>query len=288
MGQQLFILTDGAVPGNGTDIDAIADGKAGFVVEGTTVTKAAIDMDDKLQLIAKRADGSPEVSPVFSPENVIKASKIDPSAGTPQFTTVDIAIPATQSTGDEWLVKIIDTTVGTRAPKHYNFSAYHLGVDLTPETVTNAIRDAINANTELPVTAVNNADVLELTADNTIFTFRVAVDNNAEFSVIDYDTANVPAAGTPELIGHLEDYLQSFGRGITNQTSVPIKKPLSQVDSTADYTLYVFEMLIPTPDYAGKATARTASYKMYIAESDDTNIGAGTNHVGFVLYDLVT
>ena len=290
MGQQLFILADGAVPADTTDIADIDDSKAGFVVEGTNEVKAAPVIGDKLQLIYKRADGSAECSPVFSPANITRAVKIVPSAGTAQVATITFTAPAVQQVGDEFIVKVIDTTPGTRAPQHYNFSVYHTGADYTDQTLAEAFVAVINANTELKITATNAVGVMTLTANNTVFTFRLATDGKAAFGagVIDYATANVPAAGTPEVIGALEEYLNSFGRGITNRTSVPIKMPGSQVDPTAEYTLYIFEMSIPTPDYAGKATARTASYKMYVAESDDTDINAGTNHIGHVLYDLVT
>ncbi len=288
MSQQLFIVAAGAVPADATNSHEIAVSKAGFVPEGATTVKAVPVIGDKLQLVYRRADGSPESSPIFSPADIVKASKIVPSAGTAQVTNVTLVVPATQSVGDEWIVKIIDTTLGTRAPQHYNFSVYHTGTDYTVETLTNAFETKINANTELKITADNNGNVLRLTAQNTMFTFRVAVDANAEFSTIDYATPNVPAAGTPEVISALEEYTQSFGRGLTNKTAVPIKQPVSQVNPAASYTLYIFDMLIPTPDYAGIASARTAKYKMYIAEADADDVGAGTNHIGHVLYDLVT
>lgn len=282
MGKQLFIVKAGAAPADALAISSIVAGKAGFAVEGTSAVKAAIEAGDRVQLIAKRADGSPEVSAVFSPGDVVKKSVIAPSAGTAQVSQITLDIPAGQAKNDEWIVKVIETTPGTRAAKTYNFSVFHKGTDFTANTLTDAFVAKINA-AGIGITASNAADVLVLTADNTVTTFRLAVDAMAELSVIEYTTSNVPAAGTPEVIAALEKELQSFGRGITNQTEYPVKKPDSQVESGATYTLYVFDMLIKTPDYSGVASQRTATYKLYIAEAD----ALAANHVGKVLSDLV-
>ena len=282
MGQQLFVLTAGAVPANALAVSAIVDGKAGIAVEGTSVVKAAPAAGDKIQVVGIGLDGTPEVSAVFSPSNIVKASVIAPSAGTPQVVSITLAVPATQKKGDEWIVKIMDTTIATRAPKMVTVSVYHTGVDLTNVTLTNAFVAKINA-LKLGVVASNVGNVLTLTGADTVKSFRYAVDNLAETSLVVYTTTNVPAAGTPEVIKALEEYLQSFGRGVTNKITYPVKKPASNVEAAATYTLYVFDMLIPVPDYAGVGSARTAAYKLYIAEADALE----ANHIGKLIADLV-
>lgn len=286
MGKQLFVIKAGAAPADGTTLQAIANGKAGFAVEGTSVTKAAIEKADKVQLIAKRADGSPEVSPVFSAEDIVKKSVITYSAGTAQASHITFVLPATQNLRDEYMVKIIDTTLGTRAPQVNNISVYHNGTDFTSATLIDAFVAKIN-DAKLGVTASVDNGKLKITADNTVTTFRLAVDMMAAQSVIEYTTSNIPAAGTPEVIEALESYLQSFGRGITNRVEYPVKTPESQVEAGVTYTLYIYDMLISTPDYAGVGSPRYSSYKMYLAEVDDTGVdGADVNHVGKVLAAL--
>jgi hypothetical protein len=282
MGQQLFVLTNGALPADALTIADIVVGKAGAVVEGTNVVKAAPALGDKLQIVGKTLANTPIVSPVFSPRDIVKKSVIAASAGTAQVSNITLVVPGTQKKGDEWIVKIMDTTIGTRAPKMVSASVYHTGVDYNVGTLTDAFVTKINS-LKLGVTADNNANVLRLTADNTVKAFRFAVDNMAETSTIAYTTKNTPAAGTVEVIKALEDYLQSFGNGVTNKTSVPIKQPASNVEAGATYTLYVFDMLIPVPDYAGIGSKRTASYKLYIAERDAAN----ANHIGKLIADLV-
>lgn len=282
MGQQLFVIKAGVLPADALAIANIVAGKAGVSVEGTGVVKAAPAAGDKVQIIAKGLDNTPEVSAVFSPENIVKKSVIAPSAGTAQVSKITLAVPATQKRGDEWIVKVIDATIGTRAPKVTNVSVYRGNADYTVETLTDAFVLKINA-AKLGITAANVGDVLVLTADDTVKAFRLAVDNMAEGSTIEYTTSNIPAAGTPAVIEALEKYLQSFGRGITNQTSVPVKMPASNVEAAASYTLYVFDMLIPVPDYSGKGSARTATYKLYLAEAD----ALAANHVGKLIADLV-
>lgn len=282
MGQQLFVIKKGVLPAKGLPIASIVAGKAGITLEGTSVVEDAPAVGDKVQIISKGLDNTPEVSTTFSPKDIVKKSIIAPTTGIAQVSKITLVVPDTQKRGDIWSVKLIDATFGTRSPAVTNIIVYREASDYTVETLTDAFVTKINT-AKLGITATNVADVLTLTADDTATAFRLAIDNMTEGSTIEYTTSNVHAAGTPAVIKALESYLKSFDRGIPSQTFTPVNMPSSNVEDTATYTLYVFDMLIPTPDCAGVGYARAANYKLYIAEADaDVN-----NHVGKLIADLV-
>jgi hypothetical protein len=284
MSQQLIVIKAGVRPANALAVASIANGKAGFVVEGTSVVKQAIAKTDRLVLVAKQANGTPETTPAFSPADIVKKSKIAPSAGTAQVTNVTMQITG-QKKNSEWIVKIIDTTVATRAPKSETFSVFHKGTDFNQASLAQAMADKINAFADIPVIASVSGNNLVLTGKNTVKNFRVAVDGlNAEIAVITYAVSNIPAAGTPAVIRELEEYLQSFGRGATNKHEYPVKKVPSQVEDGATYHLYVFDMVIPASDFTGTGNTRPAKYRLYIAEADTAADQA--NHVANNLFAL--
>lgn len=280
MGKNLFVIGEGALNAAGTNLSEITRGKAAIVIAGTTVVADPAKLNDntRIQLIHRRLDGSPETSPVFSKKDIVNSSVIPFSEGTAQKVEITPVLPAVQTRGMEFMVKVIMTTMGTRVPDKFNVSVFHKGTDYTAQTLAEALAAKINAR-NIEVSASVVAGKLVLTGKNTVVSFRIAVDAYMSDALVAYTVTGIPASGTPEFVANLESYLNSFGRGITNKTEYPTKAPASQVGNESTYKMYVLDMLLPIPDHAGTGNARTASYKMYLAEADELD----TNHVGKLL-----
>ncbi len=282
MGKQLFIIKAGALDYSTTDLADITAGKATIVKVGESkAAKGEISPNDLIQIMAKRTDGSPEITPAFSLSSIVKAKKIEYSEGTQGVATIGFVLPASQKKGDEFIVKVIDASSGKRDLPITSVTVIHKGTDYTKATLVSAMVTAINAK-NLGVTASATGagnDVLTLTADSSLSSFRYAVDGVVANSVISYTVTGIPESGTPEAVAKLEDYLNSFGRGITNKTEYPVRKPVSEVEADGKYTMYVFEMLIDTPNRSGTGYGAKAKYTLYLAEADQDD----ANHLGEIL-----
>ena len=268
MSKQIFIPTAG-LAADTTQISALADGEAGFFKAGSTAAIADLDTLSKrevFQIIAKRADGTLAASAGFTLDDIIKVEKIAPSNGTVQSTEIVPVLPATQAPGDEYIVRIIETTKGNRTNARKSFSVFRGANDFTVATLIDALVAKIGTNMNVHVTAVDGTTKLVLNGTDPEKHFRVAVDGKLAYSVISYPTPNSPSNGKAAQIAALEADCESFSDGISNKVGFPVNRPASQVTGD-DYTLYVITM-----DKKGKNidSANPVKYDdltIYIAET---------------------
>jgi len=243
MSKQLFLPKAG-LASVGTEISALAAGEAGFFIAGTTVAVADLDLaakNDLFQILAKRADGTYIASAPFTLSDIVNVASAAPSDGTVQSTNVTPVLPTTQVIGDEYIVRVIETTNGNRTNERKTFYVLNKGVDFTVATLVDALVAAIGTNLNVHVTAVDGATKLILKSTDPNKHFRVAVDGKLATAVIAYATPNAPSSGKTAQVAELEAECESFADGITNKVGFPVKRPSSQVDED-DYTITTIVM----------------------------------------------
>ncbi len=269
MSKQLFVPSAGLASA-GTQISALSNGEAGFFQVGSTQAVADLDtlsVNTLLQIIAKRANGAFQSSAAFRLADVVIASSAAPSAGTVQSTDITPILPATQAVGDEYIVRIIETSKGNRTNPRKTFSVQNVnGVDFTVATLIDALVARIGSDATVHVTAVDGTTKLTLTGADPSVHFRVAVDGLLASAGISYAQNNVPASGKTAQVKALEAECESFADGVTNKVFFPVNRPDSMVTGD-NYTIYTFEM-----DKKGHAsdTANPVKYDdltIYIAET---------------------
>jgi len=271
MKQLLFL---GAIETTGTEMTALTLGETMFKPRSTTTGLAVITDLAKApyQIQTRKANGI-ESSFEFCNNDIVRVTKMAYSAGTAQVTTITPgAFPAVQKKGDEYILKIINTTPGTMNLPTKTFVAVHKGgTDLTATTLVTAFKALIGTDKDLQVVS-SGTTTLVLTGSTPDNHFRVAVSGLFENAGVVYTTANVPSQGTPAKVKELEAECASYGKGVANKVSFPVV-PASEV-GTGNYDITVIELAHTSPDASGMKNQKVERKTIYLAET------AGTSPVG--------
>ena len=235
--------------------------------------------------------GSIFTSPEFRLKDIKTATKIDYTGGQVQQTKITPTVESTNYIGDEYIIRIINTTVGTATPDKYNYTYVATTANHTAHTVIDGLVALINVGTTthgIVASATDGDTKLMLAGQATTTTFRVACDGAFATAPVDYSVQVAkPGSGTTAHVTALETECWSKSYGVTQKTTFPIKVPTSIAASnpTHTYTLYVFDIEIPNLDRANQGQSRVAPYKLIIAENmlNESN----PTYLGKTLYDYV-
>lgn len=300
MGKQLFIpktmpLNNGEATPGAVKVSDMTEGQAGFLIEGKDAlvpqesaggeTLISELTDEKLQIAWKNSSGNIEMSPSFTLEDIKENITIEYSAGTAQVITVTPTLPDVQEEGDEYLLKILDTSKGTANPEIKRFSVYHQGTDYDLATLLTALADKVNEDTELELVAANSGDsALTLTTTDETFTkyFRVAVDAELRNANIAYTTNNIPAQGKPVQIADLEQRYNPDGRGLYNERILPRAYKSSEVDTSKSYNTYVLNMLYEKPAKHRMNAVNAEEFKAVISIPNDATLTTITDFLALL------
>lgn len=282
MKRQLFIPQ--TLSTEGTEISAFADGEIGAVVVGETVSTdcANLGANEQFNIVWQRSDSTISTSPVLQLSWLYQEQTAVYTAGTAQITHVTPTVASTQVYGDEYLLKIIDTTPGTMNLPKKSFSVVHVGVDYTVATLIDAFVALIGTDTDLKVTATDGTTYLILTGTSGDTHFRVALDSNLLGDTVTYGTPAVPSNGANAAVTLLETALLAEGEGITNQVRLPqYYRGATEVEAGVDYDLYtaIFAKPVVTKD----AMKNVGVEFYYIITAEDESETAASAHFGYAL-----
>jgi len=258
-----------------TAIGSLANSTTSFVGRGAATSLHVISSFTKspYQLWNKKANGVIETSFEFTNNEIVKVSKLLYNAGIQQVTTITPGtFPAVQKLGDEYILKIINTTPGTMNLPTKTFVAVRKGVDFTATTLCDAFRALIGTNADLKVVS-SGTTTLVLTGQTADNHFRVAVNGNFVNAGVVYTNANTPSQGTSAKVKALEAECMSWGKGVTNKVQFA-DIPATEV-GTGNYDITVIEIAQSGGvDASGMKNQKVERKMLYIAET------AGTSPIG--------
>jgi len=154
-----------------------------------------------------------------------------------QISTVTCGANAVQTSRDVYEVVVIFTTRGSLPDDRYSVSV--TGLFATDAALAVALRTAVNARADIPVTASGATDKLILTADKFSTHFVIALREGMEGDTIVYTTPFNPGIGTPASLTQIESDLSTL-RGNTSRVNLASLyfSEASLVDTTVNYDTY--------------------------------------------------
>lgn len=268
------IIFTGALDDSNTTIATLASTKTGIldVSLGTVSDALPTDTSQKFQILTNTSARGIVASIVFAEDDVKRAVQLDYTAGTAQVVNVTPTLAASQAKGDEYQVKIINTTPGTANLKTKSYSVFHQGTDYTVATLIDAFVTLIGADTDIGVTATDSTTTLTLTAQSPDTHFRVALACELENDTITYTTKNVPSFGTEAKVKLLEKECWSFDKGVFNRVLHAVTPDL---EASGTYDITLLEIEVPTSDKSGRGSKMIEKHILYICEAS-----GGANPVG--------
>lgn len=286
--KQLFIPTGLSSQSTVGDLEA---GKAAFMVYNGSepaLTNTLVDFtdlanDEEFSIVWKRSDNTVATSMPMTLNNCTGYDFAEYDAGTAQETSITPVDPSgfAQDKGDVYTLKVIKTYPATFSLDSHTYEVVHTGTDFTSATLIDAFVTAINttdleASKRLGIKAEDSDPKLNLigydwsaSAEDPETHFQVACSEYLQGSTISYDTDNIPAIGTYKKIAALEEECESFSTGIQNKVKFPVKRPISQADSSTTYDIAVLYFVKNIPNKDGTQAVNSEKFKIYIAEDTD-------------------
>jgi len=254
-------------------LDQFSASGAGFVKSGLNVTidPANTSTNDQLQLVWKRSDGSFEHSPAFRLSELVNYTTAVYSAGTAQVVYVTPTLPATETYGTAYTLRVINTNNAKLTRKTFTVTTPSGGFQ-NVNALCEAFVAAIGTNTEVKVVATEDNTKIILTSTDVDSLFRVACDDLLLGATITYQTAGVPSNGTAAKVTIMEANDMAIGKGVTNRlihTTIPATQVLD-----ATYDISTFNFALRSDDKSSANVTKTEDFKLVIAEPAGSDVVA--------------
>lgn len=304
MHKQIFVFDNASYSAG--NISALTANLGGLTFAGSgagtpaTIDPKTIDINggfntQKVFVIGHQYGGL-TTSPEFTLKDVKAARKVAYSVGVKQVSTFSITVNSTKFIGDEIVLHIVDTTLGTATPKRNTYtyvasSTSYSAINALDEIRTQIRADYAKGDSNITVTSNAGEATLTLEGRNFTTTFRLAAEGDYATKTIAYTGGSCvsakPGNGYAVQIASIEEECFSKQYGVTNKVGYPVKKPSTIAVNTVNKTfdLFVFDIEIANLDRANQGQSRVAPFKLIIAEAINTNTD-GT--FGKALYDAVT
>ncbi len=257
---------------------------AGFITPADA-TESASDLSyitgnihTKFQVMWRKYNTSDVIqcTPELSFAELVEAKKLTGAGGTAQVTTLTLTVPGTQAIGDTYSLTIVDTTPGTAKLDKFTYEVVNVtGADYTAETLGDAFRTLIAADSSRNKVVGSGTTTLILTGATTENHFRVAYEGDAPATIV-YTTDLLPGTLLKSQVQQMEKDMKSHGEGITNTLWFP-KDWTSEVSDVAARfnNMGVFRFNLNRPAKHGMNATNYEDYTLYVAEAADINIVDG-------------